>query len=52
MTAQYLLGQARAHISSNPGRIQFAEAAHYLEPTPEADDRLVQLLGEPATPAP
>ncbi|MGD9528668.1 MAG: TIR domain-containing protein, partial [Pseudonocardia sp.] len=47
VTAQYLLGQARATISTNPrAALQFAEAAHHLNPTPEADDTLVQLLTE------
>ena len=47
VTAQYLLGQARATISINPRTaLQFAEAAHQLDPTPEADATLVQLLGD------
>ena len=47
VTAQYLLGQARATISFNPRTaLQFAEAAHHLDPTPEADETLVQLMGD------
>jgi hypothetical protein len=48
-----LLSQARATISTNPqAALQFAEAAHHLDPTPESDDTLLQLLTEPAAPAP
>jgi hypothetical protein len=42
-----LLSQARATISTNPQvALQFAEAAHHLDPTPESDETLLQLLTE------
>ena len=45
VTAQYLLGQARSAIGTSPRvALQFAEAAHRLDPTPETGDGLVQLL--------